>query len=199
MKKYMIILFVISSIAFLMSLNKSYSCPTGYTSITKVITVGDCDYSIDICVKCPTGPVPGTITFTGFRLTNPNCNNSLTIDQVFNGIKAAIMNWVFIQDLCAQLQAPPCNQAVVITFYWYNCWNKEKVNYFDGDYIVYQTCDYDSYCEVKKKYCWNGNDFTAETISITQFGAPNCPCNYPPDPTEYNQPTECFRINTVCD
>jgi hypothetical protein len=176
------------------------ACPTGFTSITKPITVGDCIYNVDICVKCTTGPAPTEITFTGFTLVDPNCNNSLNIGQVFEGIKAAIMNFTFMQDLCAQLQAPPCNQAVPITFIWYNCWKKEKINYFEDDFIYYSACDYDTYCEKIRKYCWNGQDFEITTYSgPTQIGEPDCPYDYPPDPVNYNEPTSCFRIHTECD
>jgi hypothetical protein len=184
----------------LFGFNNAISCPTGYTSIAKVITVGDCDYIVDICVKCPTGPVPGFITLTGFTLVDPNCNNSLNINQVFEGIKAAIMNFTFIQDLCAQLQAPPCNEAQPITFIWYNCWKKERINYFGVDHIYYSACDYDTYCEITKIYCWNGQDFTITIVSgPTQNGEPDCPYSYPPDPENYNEPTNCFRIHTECD
>jgi hypothetical protein len=195
--KFVLILLV--SLTFLLSYTEAFSCPVGYTSVTKVVTVGDCDYSVDICVKCPTGPVPGKITFTSFTLTNPSCNNSLDINQVFDGIKLAISNFTFIQDLCVQLQAPPCNQAQLITFYWYNCWYEEKINYFEEDHIVYRACDYDTYCEVVKRYCWNGNIFVDYTDSVTQHGEPNRPIIYYPDPTEYNQPTPCMRLHTECD
>ncbi|MBP7215544.1 MAG: hypothetical protein KBA52_07910 [Candidatus Kapabacteria bacterium] len=181
--------------------NDATACPTGYTSITKTITVGDCDYNVDLCVKCPTGPVPGFITFTGFRLSNPNCENSLDINQVFEGIKAQISNHIFIWNLCAELQAPPCNEgwSSPITFYWFFCWNKEKVSYFEEDYIVYNACDYDNYCEETYVYCWNGNDYTSTRISgPTMHGVPYCPDQFYPDPKEYNQPTPCFQIDTNC-
>lgn len=196
--KLMALLVVIFT-TFVIVQSETKACPEGFTSITKVVTVGDCDYNVFLCVRCPYGPVPGEIYFTGYTLTNPNCNNSLTMNQVFDGIKAAISTFPFIQELCIQLQAPPCNEAVPITFYYYNCWNKELVDYFGEDHIVYTACDYNTYCKVVKKYCWNGIDFTITIDSITQYGTPTCPWEVPPDPTQYNQPTTCFRIVTPCD
>ncbi len=201
MKKYIRMLFVISSLTILMSLNKSYSCPVGYTSITQVITVGDCDYSVDLCVKCPTGPVPGLITFTGFRLTNPNCNNSLNIQQVFNGIINQISIFPFIQQLCAQLQAPPCDQAVEFTFRYPICWYMEKIRYFENDYLVFTSCENGAYCEDAWKYCYMGENFNREHVSGPfLFGDINCEIEYwdVRTPENYNEPTSCFKLHTVC-
>ena len=198
--KFKLVLILLVSLTFLLSFVEAFSCPEGYTSVTRVVTVGDCDYSVDICVKCPTGPVPGFATFTSFRLTDPDCNNSLDINQVFDGIKLAIMNYIFIWDLCDQLQAPPCEQGQQqVTFKWYNCWYKEKINYFEEDYIVYNACDYDTYCEVVIQYCYDGDVLIPTPISVTQVGNPTCPWEYYPDPTEYNQPTGCMRLHTECD
>jgi len=201
MKINIVLLLILTSLTFFFSLNKSFSCPAGYTSITQVVTVGDCDYSVDLCVKCPTGPVPGFITFTGFRLTNPNCNNSLNIQQVFHGIINQISVFPFIQQLCAQLQAPPCPSATSITFRYPICLFKEKIRYFDNDYIVFYTCDNSAFCEDTWKYCWMGNEFIKEHVSGPYlYGLINCELEFwdVPNPVKYNEPTECFKLHTIC-
>ncbi|OGU59006.1 MAG: hypothetical protein A2X64_03865 [Ignavibacteria bacterium GWF2_33_9] len=199
LNKIMALIVIIFTTFVIVQSETKAACPDGFTSITKVVTVGNCDYDVFLCVRCPYGPVPGEIHFTGYTLSNPNCINSLNMNQVFDGIKAAISVYPFIQDLCEQLQAPPCNEAQEMTFWWYNCWNKELVDYFGEDHIVYNACEYNTYCKQVIKYCWNGNSFNETIVSTNQIGTPTCPVEVPPDPTQYNQPTTCFRIDTPCD
>lgn len=198
MKRYILSILIVS-IMTLISYD-AISCPEGYTSVTREMTIGDCECSVDLCVYCGFS-FPGIITISSFRLKNPECNNSLNINQILEGIKAQVSNWTFILDVCEQLQAPPCNEgwSSPITFRWSFCWYKEKISYFDQDFIVYRACDYDNYCEETVVYCFDGLNYIPSYINEPEVhGIINCPDQFYPDPTEYNQPTPCFQIDTDC-
>ena len=60
MKKIMIAMVILIVTFAITTVSAEAQCPTGYSSHTiSSVSINSCLYDIEICYKCPTGPVPG--------------------------------------------------------------------------------------------------------------------------------------------
>ncbi len=178
-------------------------CLNGFTSYNTTIDVNGCQYDVGICVKCPTGPVPGSLYVRDFKQIpeTPACTQTWSAQEVLNYIQAQVKNFTYIQNACDQMNAPPCTTSVPITYYEWICWEKELIEYFGEETIVYRPCNYDVWCQETWTYCYDGfGDHTVRTDGPTLFGEITCVegAEQINDPTELNQPTTCFHIHTEC-
>ncbi|MFH1050254.1 MAG: hypothetical protein V1779_04905 [bacterium] len=128
------------------------------TSTTITMTVGNCDWIVELCVDCTIGPAPSTLSVNGYRLSNPSCIPTLTPLQVLAQIESQVMTYDFIYTyLCDPIQnPPPC--STLNPLHWrinhWVCWQMEWYYYFGQYHLVYHPCDYDNYCYEDCDFCW---------------------------------------------
>lgn len=204
MKKIILSLIITFTILILSNNESIAQCPSGFTLKTVTLTIGPCDYDIQLCYKCGITN-PGEVTIVDIKLKDNSCT-PLPLEQVFDGIYASISNYQFIYtELCPSYNAPDCDDQsdVYIINHW-NCWEAELVEYFGDTTYVYRPCNYDSYCKEYAKFCWDpiSETYIKTYHDIVQIGEPNCDDTEIWEvtlPTQLNQVSDCFIYrNTPC-
>jgi len=205
MKK--IILFsLIVLIGFFLKFDLKAACPSGYgyTQTTRLVTVGGCDFNVEICYKCM-GIQPGEIRVWGFTKIDPNCDPGLDENQIAAAIYGTVYSPIYLNTLCGL--PGPCESGNEL---WYTeiyeiCWWK---TYLNGN-IWYFPCNLENcYCWILKKLCWDGFRYVSLTVQGPAWSCsgynddPLEKCPLEPEqvgvPTEQNPHTDCFHLWTPC-
>ena len=183
------------------------TCPTGWSSKTVTLHVGDCDYKLKVCYKCAVS-YPGDVYILGIEELDSSCNNILPINQIIEQAYVEISRGAFIySNLCVGglHNAPPCDgdpSSVYSTMniHWNYCW---QVWYrHNGIEPIYEIipCEDNAECIETIKFCWNGTDYTK--VGASSFSTPQTPpCsleyNQITYPTILNQKSGCFILHSV--
>lgn len=184
------------------SLKVHAQCPTGFTSTTVTITVGGCDYDVQLCYKCRVVNVnPTEIDIVGFKKHDPTCVPvpPHNVYQALKVIETVIgsYSWIY-SNLCGS--APPvlpCDDNTPIPD-WDKLYEKSYSCYrLDLATGWYLPCDLDIYCLQTTYFCFDGLSIRRNGFTTTQIGTPTC-TKYADDPTLL--PGECFVNRTTgCD
>lgn len=175
------------------------TCPLGFTSYIDTISVGGCDYIVDMCVEC-TVTRPGRVTINTITPLDTSCLSMLTPDQKINQVLSHISNWAYVWfDACSKV-VPPCNESSKrITFDYPLCWAVEWDS-INARYW-YSSCDF-SVCSITYDYCMLMPEMIVQrtVVGHSQTGIPSCTLEgHQVDlPDEFNPVTECFILHTVC-
>ncbi len=201
LKKYSLIIVIGIITMFNLNSNLSAQCPSGSTHHVDTLTVGGCDYIIDMCVNC-TVTHPGTVTFNSITPIDSSCVSSLTPEQQIKQVMTQTENWAYMYfGVCAS-GAPPCDvEEKRIDFNYPICWVVvyDSVNQRNW----YYSCD-DAYCRVTYDICMEmpGMTLKKTLISATQVNfPPSCLGTEGSDinfPTTHNGESECFTLHTLC-
>ncbi len=196
---------VIMLFAYFSNTEAIAQCQPGYTLRTDTISVNGCNYAINMCVKCAVGPAPGDVILMEFIKLGAGCLQTWNAQQVLTYINNHIKtsNYLLMHLCLAPIPYPCPAQGPEYTFRYWLCFNIEKISYFGEDHIVYRPCDYDNWCEEKYTYCYNPQTQKIEgtrTSGPTMVGSINCglEAHMVPEPTEYDEPTECFIYHSPC-
>lgn len=182
------------------------TCNSPWTTMTEIVTVGGCNYLVEICILCQFS-YPGQVKVLKFRNAGP-CSNTLTEQQIIEGVENQLMSpyslWL---NLCKDT-LPPCKNAppYVVKLEMPICW-KIKLDYQDlqdttNNVCLSYPCDDDAYCQQEYLYCrdkygnkivrkggYFGYNFpyscTLESYQITR-------------PTVLNDESDCFILRTPC-
>jgi len=205
--KYILIIVSIMMLFALTSNEAKAQCPSGYTYYELPMNINGCDYIIQVCVQCGTGPVPAKISLIGiiFKL-EPACVQQWSFDQVTAFVRNTINAPHFVYNtFCQQYwQIPNCITLPPKEVHYTEpiCWNITKVSYFGQDALSYSPCD-DSYCKSVYEICFNPitQQYEQTFISLEIMGDVTCTLGIEEIdiPIEYNEPTECFVYPTLCD
>ena len=179
----------------------SITCPPNFTAKTDTLTIGGCDYVIDLCFKCATINDSNEVILKKYRKIYRNCTESpaMTEQQVFDEIINQITQAYYIRYELCNCNVPPCNEGG-LTFYFYSnvCWYK----YYDSEFntAIVEQCG-NAYCLKKYRLCWTELEGEhTELMSSTPCGNWNS-CDYseiPDDPGPNDPPTDCYRYVTDC-
>ncbi len=197
----------LASIIFVMSFTMQSNiaeadCPTGFNMTTKTITIGNCDYEVEICYSCGFTH-PGDVLIGAFWQVNPNCTNSLTISQILDALYAHIYNYSFIlSELCPY--GIPCEEGwSEHEIHHWLCWKIQKINHLGEEILKYSPCDYDNACIEYTKMCYDWGTQTGhkETIGYSMQGSLNCTLEAweITIPQQVGEVSECFINHTECE
>ena len=197
--------FIFSSLImlFLFSTFLFSTCPNGSQTAIRYLTVGGCEYKVEICYTCNLTS-PNNVEIFSFAKTNPSCDPGMNINQVYENLNNQIHTSIFLNELCGL--PGPCDQypgGMWWTFAEDMCWQKELIQYNNQNIIIYFPCNLvNVICYENHRICWDPSipgfvDLLMQGPEIS--GDFNCAGMLePPDPTELNQPSACFFIVTPC-
>lgn len=208
MKKTLLLVVLIGFIAIFSNVNTQAQCPVGYTQKTVFIYIGPCLYQVDLCVKCPTGPVPGAVQIQGFfKKTTPPCLPSVGFQTALDAAEAQILNFDYINHILCEntVQGPPCpDQSDEVQVAHAVCWEAEcKIE--DGvKYVYYRPCEGANSCVEKYTVCRNPDGSYSQTATypptIDGDGTVNCTLEAweVTEPDVVGQISSCFISHTIC-
>lgn len=181
-------------------------CPTGYTShIIHNVNINFCLYDVELCVKCPTGPVPGFAEVKNITKLDIACSQTLNMQELIDAIEAMFCNWDYISTtICPDLQGPNCPaQGLPYRIAHALCWQAEVILDYGGNPVVwYHSCASSAICIEEFTVCFNGTEYikTYTAPLHVDFGPPSCSLEawQVPEPTLVGQITPCFLIHTIC-
>ena len=105
-------LLLVFSAIFLLSFSESKSCQD--TTTVPMIVAG-CQYDVDFCVDCSTGPSPSTLSILKVRINDPQCflQSGISLKDLYENIWLQANNYLFIEDLLCPVigDPPPCNEG----------------------------------------------------------------------------------------
>jgi len=207
MKNFISLLIITFSLLIISNVESKASCSSGYSSNTITMTVGTCDYIVEVCYKCEVTN-PGKAYISRFWLVDSSCTNTLDIDIVLGQIYLEISNGSFIySNLCIDswYGAPPCGSGykefIIIYSYCWQQWYR-----YNGDINVreYWPCDDNENCEELVKYCFDSDPPPGEiiTLSKTSLDPPQSPpCELQwyeiTWPSILGNKSDCFILNSV--
>jgi hypothetical protein len=203
MKNFISLLIITFALLVMSNVESKGQCASGYSSKTITLTLGNCDYVIDVCYKCEVTN-PGSVYIRQITEVDSSCNNALPIDQIIAQAYAEISTGAFIySNLCIDswYDAPPCNGGTAykefeIIFNY--CW---QIRLGDNGY-EYIPCEDNATCIEKLKYCYNTITQEYDKILPSTFSSPQTP----PCELEVNEITlpsvlygvsECFILHSV--
>jgi len=204
--KHLLIIMSITMLFALTSNETKAQCPSGYTYNEITMNVNGCDYIVQVCVLCGSGPTPTLLRLVGImQITDPPCTQQWSFQMVANDIRNRISVPNFIQNnFCTQgWSVQPCSLGTKrIQYIEPICWNITKINHFGEDVLAYWPCDHNTYCLQDYDICFNEltqiYDITIHFWGI--IGEVDCILDHTQvnEPTKYNEPTECFIYPTPC-
>ncbi len=204
MKKIIFSLIITFTLLILSNVESNGQCASGYSSKTITLTLGNCDYVIDVCYKCEVTN-PGSVYIRQITEVDSSCNNALPIDQIIAQAYAEISTGAFIySNLCIDswYDAPPCNGGTAykefeIIFNY--CW---QIRLRDNGYqhvFEFIPCEDNATCIETLRYCFANPGYTKLTSSYSSAQSPPCELqlNEITLPTISNPLSECFILNSV--
>lgn len=172
-------------------------CPESSTFTTVRLYAGDCEYYVDICIRCGTDIEAGYFSIFGFAKVDPDCKQALLFEEVLTSLNDQMMTESFIRAHCNN-NIPPCPSGILVNNQFYDCWRK-KLDPVYG--LYYYTCTPADVCTTGYFLCWDGIQYTFTPIYNNESNNSNCPGineNLVPDPTIPNEESECFSVTTPC-
>jgi len=184
-------------------------CPPGYDLTTVAMTIGICDYFVDVCVNCaipPTGVPEHYVSIRSIRVQDNACANNIEFNDVVKEIQEKLKTPYFYYILCIY-PIPPCDFN--ITYHKVKiatpiCWQITKLD----NTMVYQPCDESAECEVVYLVCKDMDimENRYEYVSHEINGSINCYVHFPNNIDAYNifnrlnegESSSCFFIPTRC-
>jgi len=203
MKKLIVSLFLTFTLLIISNNESIAACPSGWSSTTVTMTIGNCDYYIEVCYKCEVTN-PGKVKVHRFWLVDSTCNNTLSITQITSQMYNEISTGAFIYaNLCpdALYPTPPCEfgtkQFEVMYHYCWQQWYR-----YNGVSNVreYWPCDDNACCVELIEYCSdNGTIITTSKTPQDPPQSPPCELYYYEItwPTVLGTKSDCYVLPNV--
>ena len=180
-------------------------CPSGWSSTTVTMSVGSCNYDVQICYKCGLA-YPGEATIVGLTLlpSSPPCT-PLPINTVIQQLYSQMSTYnFFLSNLCPYMSTvPPCPEGSEEVKIYHNiCWKKKKIIYFGEETFYYTPCSSDVCVETFK---WCTELPSMNVIKIPISTVPNyttISCTLEgheiTEPVNVGDESECFIYHSLC-
>lgn len=204
MKQYSKILVALAVTLFLLTIGiKSEAeaqCPSPKLHYIDTLTVGGCDYEVDMCIEC-TVTHPGKVTYNSITPLDSSCVSSLSPEQQIQQVLSQTSNWAYVYFNACPQNFPPCDTtAKRITFEYPLCWT--VVLDTNNKRYWYYSCD-DSKCAVTYDICMKMPEMTIQKTLVggpTFINTPNCYLQGSEIefPDEHDEESECFILHTPC-
>jgi hypothetical protein len=162
-------------------------------STTVIISVGGCDWLVDISFECSiTAGVPSEFAITRFLLANTPCATSLSDDEIARALGRIIAdNPLLYITACNWSQTPCPTFSNTWRKYEFKCWSKRQDT---NNNVIYEPCLDKGGCQTEYEYCFDGtNVISMQTNWSYEYGSGDCP--FPVIPQPYY---ECFKVETMC-
>jgi len=183
------------------------SCPDGYNQTFKQMTIGDCDYIVEICYKCYFVSYEAAVVITSIKMEIPPppeepCEQDppMSWAEIVDEVYDVVHQPGYIIDILCEGEHPPCpNEGYEVIIDHNICWRK----YNDNGLINLVSCPTETgVCRSTYFFCW---DYVLGVWQHNLIDGPDeegdvdCTTTEPDDPTNGNYST-CFRLgNTPCD
>jgi len=165
-------------------------------STTVIISVGGCDWLVDISFECSiTAGVPSEFAITRFLLANTPCATSLSDDEIARALGRMISDNPLLYITACNWYYTPCP---TYSNPWrkqeYKCWSK-RLDAFSN--VIYEPCYDGGGCQTEYEHCFDPLTGEVESRKNGWFrdydGTINC--DWIPNPP----PNTCFKVWTECD
>jgi len=193
------------SIAFITK-NSKAQCPPGYSHYELAMTIGGCDYKVDVCVECSPQAPATKIHIRGIYLQHSACN-TLPFDVVVANLKEQLLTQYYLNIICPN-PFPPCDEKKFkeIVIETPICWSILKDLDINQNIIkIYLACFDNAYCVETMRFCRNEfNKLLKEIDPPFVLGIINCTEDFPVDETvvfnnlKIGETTVCYKIKTKC-
>jgi len=189
------------SIAFITK-NSKAQCPPGYSHYELAMTIGGCDYKVDVCVECSPQAPATKIHIRGIYLQHSACN-TLPFDVVVANLKEQLLTQYYLNIICPN-PFPPCDEKKFkeIVIETPICWRIIKDLDMNQNIIkLYIPC-ISAICEHKIEVCrTNDGKLWTETKSAIVQGVIDCSETF--DDSKFDglligESTPCMIIKTAC-
>ena len=202
----LVLVFILSNI--LLVEETKAQCPPGYNYLQSVpMTLGTCDYFVDICTKCsPFGAAHGYALIRNIKVQDPTCFNNLTFSEIIEEFNRQVLETYYYSYLFPD-PIPPCKEGwYEITIETPMCW---KISNINGN-MVLEVCEDSPTCNVTYRICndLENQEFKYEYINHTISSEPFY-CNQEHFPNnnavmdifnqlDEQQSSDCYYISTRC-